>query len=109
MVRTPSERRAAMFARDGTSCGARWWWLPWRERNATGTGEALLSLSSVVVSAAIEVIFEDVGWCSSTEIGDEGAPHGVAMCSSATGMKFSSFCRPVPPITAMRIGPVVSC
>lgn len=38
------------------------------------------------------------------EIGDEGAPQGVVGWRDATGVKFASSLRPVPPITAMRTG-----
>ena len=38
MVRTPRERRAAMLAREGTSCGAREWCVPWRARMAIAVG-----------------------------------------------------------------------
>lgn len=85
MHRTPIDLKAAMFVLAGTSCGANWWWTPWRAKNATGVGLPVVGLG-----------------CSEIVIGDDGLPHGVSMSRHATGWKFSNDSRPVPPITAMR-------
>lgn len=42
-------------------------------------------------------------WCRIL-MSEEGAPHGVAIESEATGVKPGRVERPVPPITAMRTG-----
>jgi hypothetical protein len=38
-------------------------------------------------------------------MGEEGVPQGVVGLSEATGVKPGRDCRPVPPITAMGMGP----
>jgi len=43
-------------------------------------------------------------WCR-TVMGDEGVPQGVVGLSEATGVKPGRDWRPVPPITAMGMGP----
>jgi hypothetical protein len=83
----PMERRAAMLARAGTSCGAIWWCAPWRLRKATAT------------------VFSPCWWCR-TVIGDDGVPQGVVMFSEATWVKPGSSRRPVPPMTAMGTGAI---
>ena len=108
MHRTPSLRRAAMLAREGTSCGAYSWCKPWRERKATlsGGGEVreaeVLDVDSGLVGARR-------GW-ERIVIGLEGGPHGVVRegCVSgswAMGVKWGSEVRPVPPIIAIWTGP----
>lgn len=86
MLRTPMERRAAMLARAGTSCGANWWWMPWRARKATGTP-----------------------LCRAMRMGDDGKPHGVSGLTVAMGSKPGIRLRPVPPITAMWTGSASAC
>ena len=43
-------------------------------------------------------------WCR-TVMGDEGVPQGVVGLIEATGVKPGRDWRPVPPITAMGMGP----
>jgi hypothetical protein len=84
---TPMDRRAAMFAREGTSWGAISWCRPCRLRNATGTSFPLV---------------EQVWW--RIVIGEDGVPHGVETERHATWVKLGSSLRPVPPMTAMWTG-----
>jgi hypothetical protein len=58
--------------------------VPWRERKAMGT-EA----------------------CVRTVMGEEGAPQGVVSVRVAMGVKPERCWRPVPPITAIWMGPGV--
>ena len=51
----------------------------------------------------IGLFMDREGWWR-TAIGDEGAPHGVSGLMLATWVKSASEARPVPPITAMRMG-----
>lgn len=44
--------------------------------------------------------------CFRIVIGEDGGPQGVVGLRIAMGVKPSSFCRPVPPMTAIGTGPV---
>lgn len=88
MERTPRERRAAMLAREGTSCGASSWCRPCRERKAMGMGAPL-------------PVGE--GWCRMV-MGEEGEPQGVGTSRVAARVKPGRLWSPVPPMTAMRTG-----
>lgn len=70
-----------MLAREGTSCGASWWWRPWRERKATGMDSRLLSKFELELG-------DPYGrGCWRIEIGDDGAPHGVFTVRVAAWVK----------------------
>jgi hypothetical protein len=69
-VRTPIFRKAAILAREGTSCGAYSWCKPWRARKAIGIGLPV----------------EGDGWWR-IEIGLDGLPHGVSTSKVATCSK----------------------
>lgn len=70
IVRTPSFRKAAMLAREGTSCGAYSWCTPWRGRKAIGIGLPV----------------DGDGWWR-IDMGPEGLPHGVSKSIVATCSK----------------------